>query len=466
MGADKALLDTFEKLYSSRGANYAEALSKPLAKAAADIAVRREKLRKEIDDHVSLYPPEADITDVPVDFVSNELRPVLSGERDLYSDYAEQFVRARTREEKNEARALMDRSLNTVNSLNADIKAYKSLKGGGFFDADNNLISEQAFIGKQNDKTQEIFGVFTGKTPLTIDEETKRLGFFSEKENRFVPVNEFEKFLPPQKAEKQAKALNTILDQASKGQIPNNEDAIEVALKQFEASLGEGDRVENIKSIVFDDLLVPGFKLIDLKNDEFKPLLDRLDSDDENIRVDAEEEITDMMRDNFRNLVRERAGIFERNQLSQAQQKIDLQTQALRQRQENQLKLNKQFNYKAAYDDPMYARKFLIDQNPNYEFDVPSGVTKTGVRKEKADITTEKGFNANEARMLELLKIVNDKFDIKLEDGKVMIGPKVVITEDEEGNPLPQPVSKVVEEASFESIEDFSDYIQRQLNLI
>ena len=463
MGADKALLDTFEKLYSSRGANYAEALSKPLAKAAADIAVRREKLRKEIDDHVSLYPPEADITDVPADFVSNDLRPVLSAERDLYSDYAEQFVRARTREEKNKARALMDRSLNTVNSLNADIKAYKSLKGGGFFDADNNLISEQAFTGKQNDKTQEIFGVFTGKTPLTIDEETKRLGFFSEKENRFVPVNEFEKFLPPQKAEKQAKALNTILDQASKGQIPNNDDAIEVALKQFEASLGEGNRVENIKSIVFDDLLVPGFKLIDLKNDEFKPLLDRLDSDDENIRVDAEEEITDMMRDNFRNLVRERAGIFERNQLSQAQQKIDLQTQALRQRQENQLKLNKQFNYKAAYDDPMYARKFLIDQNPNYEL---QGTTEQGVGKEKADITTEKGFNANQARMRELLKIVNDKFDIQLGDGEVSIGPKVVVTEDAEGNPLPQPVTQIVEEASFKSIEDFSDYIQRQLNLI
>ena len=463
MGADKVLIDTFEKLYSSRGANYAEALSKPLAKAAADIAVRREKLRKEIDDHVSLYPPEADITDVPADFVSNDLRPVLSAERDLYSDYAEQFVRARTREEKNKARALMDRSLNTVNSLNADIKAYKSLKGGGFFDADNNLISEQAFTGKQNDKTQEIFGVFTGKTPLTIDEETKRLGFFSEKENRFVPVNEFEKFLPPQKAEKQAKALNTILDQASKGQIPNNDDAIEVALKQFEASLGEGNRVENIKSIVFDDLLVPGFKLIDLKNDEFKPLLDRLDSDDENIRVDAEEEITDMMRDNFRNLVRERAGIFERNQLSQAQQKIDLQTQALRQRQENQLKLNKQFNYKAAYDDPMYARKFLIDQNPNYEL---QGTTEQGVGKEKADITTEKGFNANQARMRELLKIVNDKFDIQLGDGEVSIGPKVVVTEDAEGNPLPQPVTQIVEEASFKSIEDFSDYIQRQLNLI
>tara|TARA_R110002012_G_scaffold243016_1_gene417538 strand:+ start:349 stop:1740 length:1392 start_codon:yes stop_codon:yes gene_type:complete len=463
MGADKVLIDSFKELYSSQGANYAEALSEPLAKAAADIAVRREKLRKEIDDHVSLYPPEADVTDVPVDFVSNDLRPVLSGERDLYSQYAERFVKARTTEEKNEARALMDRSLNTVNSLNADIKAYKSLKGGGFFDADNNLISEQAFIGKQNDKTQEIFGVFTGKTPLTIDKETKRLGFFSEKENRFVPVNEFEKFLPPQKAEKQAKVLNTILDQASKGQIPNNKDAVEVALKQFEASLGEGDRVENIKSIVYDDLLVPGFKLIDLKNDEFKPLLDELDSDDEDIRLAAEEKITDMMRDNFRNLVEERAGIFERNQLSQAQQKIDLQTQALRQRQENQLKLNKQFNYKAAYDDPMYARKFLIDQNPNYKL---QGTTEEGIGKEKADITTEKGFNANQARMRELLKIVNDKFDIQLGDGEVSIGPKVVVTEDAEGNTLEKPVTRIVEEASFKSIEDFSDYIQRQLNLI
>lgn len=465
MGADKALLDTFEKLYSSRGANYAEALSKPLAKAAADIAVRREKLRKEIDDHVSLYPPEADVTDVPVDFVSNDLRPVLSGERDLYSQYAERFVKARTTEEKNEARALMDRSLNTVNSLNADIKAYKSLKGGGFFDADNNLISEQAFIGKQNDKTQEIFGVFTGKTPLTIDEETKRLGFFSEKENRFVPVNEFEKFLPPQKAEKQAKVLNTILDQASKGQIPNNKDAVEVALKQFEASLGEGDRVENIKSIVYDDLLVPGFKLIDLKNDEFKPLLDELDSDDEDIRLAAEEKITDMMRNNFRNLVEERAGIFDRDQLAQAQQKINLQTQALRQRQENQLKLNKQFNYKAAYDDPMYARKFLIDQNPNYKEEVVVNMLDDKETR-VADITTEKGFNANAARMRELLKIVNDKFDIQLGDGEVSIGPKVVVTEDAEGNTLEKPVTRIVEEASFKSIEDFSDYIQRQLNLI
>ena len=141
MGADKVLIDSFKELYSSQGANFAEALSEPLAKAAADITVRRERLRKQIDEHVSLYPPEADVTDVPVDFVSNDLRPVLSAERDLYAQYAEQFVKGRTREEKNEARALMDRSLNTVNSLNADIKAYKSLKAGGFFDADNNLIS-------------------------------------------------------------------------------------------------------------------------------------------------------------------------------------------------------------------------------------------------------------------------------------------------------------------------------------
>lgn len=463
MGADKVLIDSFKELYSSQGANYAEALSEPLAKAAADIAVRREKLRKEIDDHVSLYPPEADVTDVPVDFVSNDLRPVLSGERDLYSQYAERFVKARTTEEKNEARSLMDRSLNTVNSLNADIKAYKSLKGGGFFDADNNLISEQAFLGKQDNKTQEIFGVFTGKTPLTIDKETKRLGFFSEKENRFVPVNEFEKFLPPQKAEKQAKVLNTILDQASKGQIPNNKDAVEVAVKQFEASLGEGNRVENIKSIVFDDLLVPGYKLIDLENPEYNDLIDRLDSDDESIRLFAEEEITKTMRRNVEELITKRTGIFDQNQLTQAQQKIDLQTQALRQRQENQLKLNKQFNYKAAYDDPMYARKFLITNNPNYKL---KGTGEAGIGESIADITKEKGFSANRSRMRELIKLTNEDYDITLSEGKVSVGPTVLITEDEKGKSLDEPYNEVQEELSFKSLEDFSDYIQRQLNLI
>jgi hypothetical protein len=77
------------------------------------------------------------------------------------------------------------------------------------------------------------------KHPLTIDEKTERLGFFSEKENRFVPVNEFSKFLPPQKAEEQATALNSILEGASKGQVFNSPEAIEVAVRQFEASLGK-----------------------------------------------------------------------------------------------------------------------------------------------------------------------------------------------------------------------------------
>jgi hypothetical protein len=58
----------------------------------------------------------------------------------------------------------MDKSLNKVNSLNADIKSYKSFKSEGIFDADNNLMSKQAFLGKQGEKTEEIFGVFTGKT--------------------------------------------------------------------------------------------------------------------------------------------------------------------------------------------------------------------------------------------------------------------------------------------------------------
>ena len=429
MGADKALLDTFEKLYSSRGANYADALSKPLATAAANIAVRMEKLREEIDEHVSLFPPESDVTDVPVDFVSDTLRPSLSAERDSYSEYSEQFVKAKSSEDKNKARSLMDQSLNKVNSLNADIKAYKSFKAEGIFDADNNLMSKQAFLGKQGEKTEEIFGVFTGKTSLTIDEKTKRLGFFSEKENRFVPVNEFSKFLPPQKAEKQAIALNSILDQASTGQVFNSPEAIEVAVRQFEASLGEGNRKENIKSIAFDDLQVPGYSLIDLNNPEFSNLLDELDSDNENDRIKAEESLKQTMMGNVRNLITERTNIYYENQTAQTKEEIRQKGQqafATQQGRQQAQKLEEADRTK----DPDYAKKFLINDNPDYRRNRPSGTEGT-TNIQVTDITKPAGFELNEARLNQIAT------DLKLggvgqnEKGEIVFGSKV---EDSEGN--------------------------------
>ena len=202
MGADKVLVDSFKELYASQGANYAEALSAPIISVAAEIAERQEKIRNKIDEHISLFPPEADVTDVPTNFVSDVLRPRLMNLRNEYAQYSEGFVRARSSEDKSKFKSLMDQTMNKVNALNSDIQNYKSLKSEGLFDYDNNLISKQAYEGRQGDKTDEIFNVFTGETELTIDEKTNKIGFFSNQENRFIPINEFQKFLPPQKAEK------------------------------------------------------------------------------------------------------------------------------------------------------------------------------------------------------------------------------------------------------------------------
>ena len=423
MGADKVLIDSFKELYDSRGANYADALSKPIATAAANIAVRMEKLREEIDEHVSLFPPETDVTGVPKDFVNNNLRTALSSERDLYSDLSENFVKAKSSEDKNKARSLMDQSLNRVNSLNADIKAYKSFKSEGLFDADNDLMSKQAFYGKQNDKTEEIFGVFTGKTSLTIDEETKRVGFFSEKENRFVPVNEFSKFLPPQKAEKQATALNSILDGASKGQVFNSPEAIEVAVRQFEASLGEGNRKENIKSIAFDDLQVPGYSLIDLNNPEFSNLLDELDSDNENDRIKAEESLKQTMMGNVRNLITERTNIYYADQTAQTKAEVIQRGQQAFASQEGKQQAQKLVEADRT-KDPDYANKFLINDNPDYRRNRPSG-TEGNANIQVTDITKPAGFELNEARLNQIAT------DLKLgsvgqnEKGEVVFGAKV-----------------------------------------
>ena len=423
MGADKVLIDSFKELYDSQGANYADALSEPIATAAANIAVRMEKLREEIDDHVSLFPPEADVTDVPVDFVSDTLTPTLMRIRNKYSDDSEAFVRSKSSEDKNKARSLMNKSLNKVNSLNADIKSYKSFKAEGIFDADNNLMSKQAFSGKQGEKTEEIFGVFTGKTPLTIDEKTERLGFFSEKENRFVPVNEFSKFLPPQKAEKQATALNSILDQASTGQVFNSPEAIEVAVRQFEASLGEGNRKENIKSIAYDDLQVPGYSLIDLTNPEYQPDLDALDSDDRDIRVAAEEKLTDTVMKNVRNLITERTNIYYADQTAQTKAEVSKRGQQAFASQQGKQEAQKLVEADRTKDSD-YAKKFLINDNPDYRRNRPSG-TEGNTNIQVTDITKPAGFELNEARLNQIAT------DLKLgsvgqnEKGEVVFGDKV-----------------------------------------
>jgi len=454
MGADKVLIDSFKDLYDSQGANYADALSKPIATAAANIAVRMEKLREEIDDHVSLFPPEADVTDVPVDFVSDTLTPTLMKIRNKYSDDSEAFVRSKSSEDKNKARSLMDKSLNKVNSLNADIKSYKSFKSEGIFDADNNLMSKQAFYGKQNDKTEEIFGVFTGKTPLTIDEKTERLGFFSEKENRFVPVNEFSKFLPPQKAEKQAIALNSILEGASKGQVFNSPEAIEVAVRQFEASLGEGNRVENIKSIAYDDLQVPGYSLIDLTNPEYQPDLDALDSDDVKIRVAAEKKLSDTIMGNVKDLITERTNIYYQNQTAETEAEIRQRGQQAFASQQGKQKAQELVEADRT-KDPDYANKFLINDNPNYRRNIPSGTEGT-TNIQVTDITKPAGFELNEARLNQIAT------DLKLggvgqnEKGEVVFGPGV---EDSLGN-----IQTDVKQGPFKNLRQIAIFYQTELD--
>ena len=423
MGADKVLIDTFRELYDSQDVNYAQALSKPLATAAANIAVRMEKLREEIDEHVSLFPPEEDITGVPKDFVNNNLRTALSSERDLYSDLSEDFTRAKSSKDKNKARSLMDQSLNRVNSLNADIRAYKSFKSEGLFDADNDLMSKQAFYGKQNDKTEEIFGVFTGKTSLTIDEETKRVGFFSEKENRFVPVNEFSKFLPPQKAEEQATVFNSILEGASTGKVFNSPEAIDVAVNQFKASLSKGNRIENLKSIAYDDLQVPGYSFIDLKNPEYQADLDALDSDDVKIRVAAEEKLSDTVMGNVKDLITQRTNIYYADQTAQTKAEVIKRGQQAFASQKGTQQAKKLVEADRT-KDPDYANKFLINDNPDYRRNRPSG-TEGNTNIQVTDITKPAGFELNEARLNQIATDLNLGSVGQNEKGEVVFGNKV-----------------------------------------
>ena len=431
MGADKVLVDSFKELYASQGANYAEALSAPIISVAAEIAERQEKIRNKIDEHISLFPPEADVTDVPTNFVSDVLRPRLMNLRNEYAQYSEGFVRARSSEDKSKFKSLMDQTMNKVNALNSDIQNYKSLKSEGLFDYDNNLISKQAYEGKQGDKTDEIFNVFTGETELTIDEKTNKIGFFSNQENRFIPINEFSKFLPPQKAEKQATLFNSLLDSAGKGEISNQE--IDIAVKTLMASIEGSNKIQILKSFALDSLQIPGMSLLDTEADETKIMISELDSEDENIRKKAEVRLEKNMMNSFKGMLEDRITAFNNRQAvlveKETQAKIEAQGRLARQK----LQIVSQEEERRKKEEEILTEKevtdLLINDNPDYKDPVMDRIA-VGPDKGKE---IQKGFNRNEARLLEIAQRINKTYAVeRLEDDKdgnkikVYIGPRVI----------------------------------------
>mgnify|MGYP003131880758 CR=1 FL=1 len=480
MGADKVLVDSFKELYASQGANYAEALSAPIISVAAEIAERQEKIRNKIDEHISLFPPEADVTDVPTNFVSDVLRPRLMNLRNEYAQYAEGFVRARSSEDKSRFKSLMDQTMNKVNALNSDIQNYKSLKSEGLFDYDNNLISKQAYEGKQGDKTDEIFNVFTGETELKIDEKTNKIGFFSNQENRFIPINEFSKFLPPQKAEKQATLFNSLLDSAGRGEITAEFDSegnvlnsgeIDIAVKTLMASIEGNNKIQILKSFALDSLQIPGMSLLDTEANETKIMISELDSEDENIRKKAEVRLEKNMMNSFKGMLEDRIKIYKARQTASTQKQIeDAIAKKISVDAAARTALEKRFP--PIFSDENYAKNLLINNNPNYETDVTSGVTKTGFIKERVDITTKEGFKKNEALIRQAVNDYQQVVDPKtplavgLVDGEIKIGKLIQVEDtDKDGNIVTR--SKFAKEGllgPFTTMEQIAELLQKAIN--
>jgi|9_EtaG_2_1085328.scaffolds.fasta_scaffold00102_14 hypothetical protein len=487
MGADKVLIDSFKELYASQGANYAEALSAPIISAAAEIAERQEKIRNKIDEHISLFPPEADVTDVPTNFVSDVLRPRLMNLRNEYAQYAEGFVRARSSEDKNKFKSLMDQTMNKVNALNSDIKNYKSFKSEGLFDYDNNLISKQAYEGKQGDKTDEIFNVFTGETELTIDEKTNKLGFFSNQENRFIPINEFQKFLPPQKAEKQATLFNSLLDSAGKGEITAEFDSegnvldsneINVAKNTLLASIETGNTTEILKSLALDSLQIPGMSLLDTDAKETKLLISQLDSKDENVVIIAKKFLKDRVIDSFEGMLIDRIKIYKARQTASTQKQIeDAIAKQIAVDAAARTALEKRFP--PIFSDKNYAKNLLINNNPDYKDPVMDTVAvgpdkgkevQTGFKT--VDITTQEGFNRNEALIRQAINDYQQVVDPKtplavgLVNGKIKVGRLVQVEKmDKDGNIVTE--NEFAKEGllgPFTTMEQIAELVQKAIN--
>jgi hypothetical protein len=135
------------------------------------------------------------------------------------------------------------------------------------------------------------------------------------------------------------------------------------------------------------------------------------------------------MMGNVRNLITERTNIYYENQTAQTKEEIRQKGQqafATQQGRQQAQKLEEADRTK----DPDYAKKFLINDNPDYRRNRPSGTEGT-TNIQVTDITKPAGFELNEARLNQIAT------DLKLggvgqnEKGEIVFGSKV---EDSEGN--------------------------------
>lgn len=262
-------------------------LGKRLAKGKQMRRIKDENIQKEVKSYIDKYPPGISSNKIP-----EKYRSIVSAfsfkQKKIYSDAISSRVKMKAgSDEYQEQTDLMNGALQAVSNLKSQWDTFGQGKEENLGDIDSRNYS----AGNSLDNLGVIASVYTDKLDASIS-DSGDLSFLTEDGGSFKLSDIDQPFL---KAKKEAKFIQDKLVSAYESGVRLNDESANFVMKQIELTIDEGG-IDSLKSLAMDNMIA-NVELYDGSEEIFE----RLNSNDDQIRVQAAQELRSELLSKYKN---------------------------------------------------------------------------------------------------------------------------------------------------------------------
>ena len=258
-----------------------------LAKGRQARKIKEDNIQKEVKSYIDNYPPDIPISKRPEQYRS-DIQKFLFEQKKVYSD----AVKARVNmtagsDEYQEQTDIMNGSLQSVNNLKNQWNAFGQGKEENLGDIDNKTYS----AANNSDNIGLLASVYTDKLDVSISDDGD-LSFLTG-EGQSFKLNDMEQ--PFLKAKKEADFIQGKMLDVYKSGVKLDGESVNFLMKQIEGSM---DNIDVVKSLALDNMIA-NVELYDGSEEIFQ----RLESDDDQVRTQAGQELKTQLLDKYKNVI-------------------------------------------------------------------------------------------------------------------------------------------------------------------
>jgi len=262
-------------------------IGEKLAKGRQARKIKEDNIQKEVKSYLDNYPPDIPISKIPEKYRS-DIQKFLFEQKKIYSD----AVKARVNmtagsDEYQEQTDIMNGSLQSVNNLKNQWNAFGQGKEENLGDIDNKTYS----AANNSDNIGLLASVYTDKLDVSISGDGD-LSFLTG-EGQSFKLNDIEQ--PFLKAKKEADFIQGKMLDVYKSGVKLDGESVNFLMKQIEGSM---DNIDVVKSLALDNMIA-NVELYDGSEEIFQ----RLESDDDQVRAQAGQELRSQLLDKYRNVI-------------------------------------------------------------------------------------------------------------------------------------------------------------------